>query len=57
MLLEIPEKSLKENILKISPRTFRQLIQFIQIKPLPIQNFKHCFAKLGKKTPFRKIEG
>ncbi len=31
MLLEIHEKSLKENIFKISPKTFRQLIQFIQL--------------------------
>lgn len=49
MLFEIYKKDLKENIFKIFPKTFRQLTQFIQIKPLPIQNFKHCFAKLEKK--------
>jgi hypothetical protein len=49
ILLQIYKKYLKETIFKISPKTFRQLTQFIQIKLLPIQNFKHRFVRLGKK--------
>jgi hypothetical protein len=50
IIIELPRSLslMKSDIFKISPKTSRQLIQFIQFKPLPIQNFKHYFAKLEK---------